>query len=103
MDITIIRGRTIRLKINLTYNGEPYEPGEGEKVIFTIKKSVYDTEPVLQKEGTYITIAPADTENIEPRYYVYDVVLWRSADEIFTVVPIEGAAGNIRVVKGVYE
>jgi hypothetical protein len=106
MDITIIRGRTARFTVNLTQDGEPYEPQAGEKLVLTVKHKTYDTEPILQKEGPVFTFTAAETAEIEEGLHLYDVVLIREnaePKEVYTVVPIGGATGNFIVRSGVYE
>jgi len=72
--ITLTRGDTLRVKINILLDGEEYTPSSGDSIRFALKhpimnskKTAYkDTEPLLIKQIPYDTLIlqldPADTK-----------------------------------------
>lgn len=86
--IKITRGDTGRFSITLTneLDGTVYTPSAYDKITFTVKKSVKDTNILIQKEGTTITISPEDTANLAFGKYVYDVQVVFSNGDVDTVV-----------------
>lgn len=49
--ITMTRGDTFSADIMIYQpNGKPYELQEGDQILFTMKKSAKDLEPLVQKE-----------------------------------------------------
>lgn len=88
--ISLTRGDTAYLHLNLTNNGEPYEFQEGDTVTLTVKQN-YDEEKnyLFQKvvaAGDTIVIEPQDTKPYEYGRYVYDVQVNTAIGEVFTVV-----------------
>jgi len=83
--ITMTRGDTLRLKIGIERDGEPYEPTENDAVRFAVKhrtmnitKTEYtDTEPLIEKSIPYDTLIlelePSDTKPLGFDTYDYDV------------------------------
>ena len=82
-NLILMRGDTHNFKFQrLDNNGNPIL-SPAEKVYFTMKNSTGTIEPVLQKtieemtfdeNGFYhFTIEPDDTNNLDPRAFVYDV------------------------------
>ena len=68
---------------------EEFEIKEGDKLTFSVKRSVKVEEYAFQKEvvGTdVIPIDPTDTANLEFTKYQYDVQLTTEAGKVFTVV-----------------
>ena len=87
--IHITRGDTGIFSLALTNGGEPYDYSN-DTVVFTVKRSVYDTTPLIQKSVTYgqtVAIAPADTENLGYGKYVYDVQVTTAGGIVDTVIP----------------
>ena len=95
--IKLTRGDTAYLKIELTdENGNTFEPAEGDKVYFRLKKSALSSTLLLEKEvytdtGT-LELKPEDTASLDFGSYRYEIELVTEAGEHFTVIenaPIE--------------
>lgn len=83
--ITLTRGDTLRVKINITLDGEEYIPTSGDSIRFAVKhptmnakQTAYkDIQPLLTKAIPYDTmileLQPADTKPLDFGTYVYDI------------------------------
>lgn len=83
--ITLTRGDTLRVKIDLFKDDEPYTPVEGDTVRFALKNTdktpdgteYIDTEPLILKDIPISTmvleIEPEDTKDLGFKTYVYDM------------------------------
>lgn len=77
-NITLTRGDTLFLKINMEKDGESFTPEEGSVVRFAMKSSYEDSEPILLKDVPIDTllleIEPGDTKPLTmKKTYVYDI------------------------------
>ena len=67
---------------------------EGDTVVFTVKKDVFDEMPVLQKKITEFTeegdavveVYPEDTRKMQETLYRYDVQLTTASGTVATIV-----------------
>ena len=86
--ISHVRGDTGVIGLNLTKDGEPYTLGMNDVALFTVKKSVYDTDYVLQKTAINgrFNLLHADTQNITPGTYKYDVQVTTADGQVITVI-----------------
>lgn len=89
--IRLTRGDTAKISIAIdnATSGHAYVLEDGDTLTFTIKKSVYETNAIIQKVMTgsaTISIEPEDTEDLSYGAYVYDVQLTTESGEIYTVV-----------------
>lgn len=83
--ITLTRGDTLRVKVNITVNGQEYTPTAGDSVRFALKHNVMnkkqtafmDTDPLIIKSIPYDTmileLQPSDTKPLQFGTYVYDI------------------------------
>ena len=83
--ITLTRGDSFSLQINLKVNGEPYTPINGDIVKFTLKRNAMDSrrtkyldeKPLISKQIPYDTMVleliPNDTKKLPFGEYVYDL------------------------------
>lgn len=87
--ITVTRGDTGIINLNLTHEGAPYKFSEGDKVIFSVKKNLKDKNYVFRKESTNDTIfiAHEDTEDMEPGNYFYDIEIRYNHFQVATIGP----------------
>lgn len=86
-NITHRRGDTGKLVVHLMVGDAPYVFHDGDTGLFTVKKRVGDDEIILQKEmsdGAFILL-PADTKDLTPGSYRYDVQVTLSSGEVYTV------------------
>ena len=84
-EITLTRGDTLLLKVNITKDGETYIPEAGDKIRFALKhrtlkadKSDYtDMSPLILKEipieTMLLQLDPEDTKGLAFGNYVYDI------------------------------
>ena len=88
-NISITRGDSaiFALKIEKA-DGEPYKIGEGDTVIFTVKKSTFDKDIITQKTvvNGVVTLNPEDTKSLEYGTYYYDVELTQADGFVSTVI-----------------
>ena len=86
--ITLTRGDTATLKLNVLDGSTPYD-FSSDTVVFSMKRNLGDLQPVIQKtfdaEGQ-ITFLPADTKELAFGNYVYDIQLTTQAGEVDTIV-----------------
>ena len=90
---------TIPLK---TDNGETYNLGESEYLIFCVREKPIKDSPLLiniesERGSNDITISHNDTENLDPGYYSAEVQLMASDGKRITVWP--KLAGNSKTSK----
>lgn len=90
--IRLTRGDTARFSVtvknDITKN--PYDVLPTDTLIMTIKKSVRDSEPCVQKKivgSNVFHILPTDTSDLPFGRYVYDVQLTTNDSDVYTVVP----------------
>jgi len=91
--IEIVRGTTNTFDITVRdTDGNEYTLADGEKVVFGIKRKLDDSKAIFAKtttsgkDGVYtVTIEPADTEDLDPGRYFYDVGLL-SGTQYYNVV-----------------
>ncbi len=94
-DIKMIRGDTEGIIVSVkTKDGEDKPLTEGDTIYFTVKKSIYTDEILLQKVITtfddgkaHINISPGDTKGLRYGTYVYDIQMNSSAGAVKTIVP----------------
>lgn len=89
--IFLTRGDSATLNINVcNADGTAYTPTGTVKLYFSVKKSVNNTEYVLQKSITdlseSISIAPSDTTALDCGKYTYDVEL-HDGEKVYTIIP----------------
>lgn len=84
----LTRGDSADINIEL-YNedGTIYVPASGDIVLFSLKKHLYDTEPILTKEGLTIIFESEDTRELPCDTYYYDVKVLFENGEVQTVFP----------------
>ena len=83
--ITLTRGDTLRVFIELFRDGEPYTPIEGDSIRFALKhtektaggKEYVDTDPLILKnvpiDTMLLELEPSDTKPLDFGTYVYDL------------------------------
>lgn len=83
--ITLTRGDTLRVKVNITVNGQEYTPTASDSIRFALKHNIMnkkqsaymDPSPLILKSIPYDTmileLQPQDTKPLEFGTYVYDI------------------------------
>lgn len=89
--IRITRGDNLTVNIVLTdKDGFPYEPIEGDTVLFTVKKSALSEDVLIQKtidiNTLQLELVESDTENLAFGDYKYEVEVILKSDEHYTVI-----------------
>lgn len=90
--IELTRGDTLYLTVRLkNADGTDYEPEQGDRVWFRMKKHATDTESVIYKEFDLetmtIRIDPQDTENLTVGYnYPYNIRAVRNDSDVATPI-----------------
>lgn len=94
-DISIVRGTSNVFGLVITVpNGDPLVLEEGQTVVFAVKKKPKDDERVLVKKVThsvadgtfYLELFPADTAELDPGKYFYDVGLQHGDSVFYNVI-----------------
>lgn len=83
-NITLTRGDTLTLTVELTKDGEPYTPEAGDVIRFALAKG-YETEfgyellitEVIPNDTLTFTLSPTQTQ-LEYRVYNYDIQVTHS-------------------------
>lgn len=97
--ITLTRGDTLRVKVDIFRDGESYQPVEGESVRFALKhpqmnqdaSDYTDVEPLVLKEVPIDTMVlqldPEDTKELGFGSYVYDMEITFEDGTVDTFIP----------------
>lgn len=87
--ISITRGDTGVFSLDIkNAQGQAYDYSQ-DTVLFTVKKTVFDNTPLIQKTVVYgenITILPSDTSSLPYGAYVYDVQLTTAGGVVDTII-----------------
>lgn len=89
--IRLTRGDTARFTVSITNDvtNDVYEIQEGDTLTMSVKKSINDEYPILQKKviGTNaFYIEPTDTQSFSFGTYKYDVQLTTAGGDVYTVI-----------------
>lgn len=93
-NISVIRGTNCMFGLVITNaDGTPFSLSGGQALTFAVKKRPTDEERVLVKKVTnsvsagtfYLELVPADTSELEPGRYFYDVGL-QSGSSFYNVI-----------------
>lgn len=88
--IELTRGDTARFTVDLAdAEGKEYIMQSSDVLVFTVKESVDDIEPSIQKispASNTIHIKPEDTSELDFGNYVYDVELRLENGDVYTVI-----------------
>lgn len=94
--ITLPRGNSREISVELTADEQPYILADGETLLFTVKKSTSKSAlPIIQKklvaedydEGLLIIkLRPEDTVGMDAGSYYYDLAVNIDGGEFYTVV-----------------
>lgn len=92
-NITLTKGDTMTLEVELTKDGEPYEPVEGDTLRFALSKGYVGQsgyELIMTKaiptDTLKFTVAAAETEVLQMTTYVYDVEITHSDGAVDTII-----------------
>lgn len=93
-DLSMIAGDSACLQIVLKKEGLVLPFGEGDIVFLSIKKSLKDSDYILQKKSTdfnedgiaRIVLAAEDTRDLPPYKYLYDIQVNFANGDVKTIV-----------------
>ena len=89
--IRLTHGDTAYLTINIIDDttGEEYEMTDDDTLTMTVKKSLRDVQPAIQKINhgdNVFHILPSDTSDLSVSEYKYDVQLTTHDGDIYTII-----------------
>lgn len=89
--ISLTRGDTGKFAISIAdQNGTPYEPKDGDKIRFAMKKDYDDAESLLTidipTDTMLLIIEPKDTKSLAFGKYVYDIELTKANGDVDTFI-----------------
>lgn len=94
--IMIVRGDTKKFYLSVIYGQDcvPYEVETGDIFRFTVKKYLYDHDPLISKEiivedpeSTMLELAPEDTKDLLFGEYHYNLELTTTEGDVYTIIP----------------
>lgn len=106
--ITMTRGDTLRLKIDMVRDGEVYEPDDGDVIRFAVKhptlnstKTEYvDVEPLIEivipNDTLLLELEPNDTKPLGFGRYDYDIQITFADGTVDTFI-----SGSLKLTKEV--
>ena len=101
-NISLTRGDSLILHVNVTQNDEPYVPQEGDAIRFALKKNSNDEEVLILKnvdlDSMQIVIEPEDTKNLAYGTYRYDIELTTVGGFVDTFI----GPANFKITEEVY-
>lgn len=85
-NIYLSKGDTAIIDITLTYDGEPWEMLEGDKIIFSIKRNINFNYAVFSREYStnQIEIFASDTETLSFGEYDYSLTYIHTSGAVDT-------------------
>lgn len=97
-EITLYRGNSAAIELNISVSGEPYVLQDGDTVEFAVKFSAdKNADKIISKvlkntdydenEKLIIEIFPSDTLTLQPFTYCYDVGITFADGSFYTVIP----------------
>lgn len=96
--IILTRGDTLRVKVNITLDGEEYTPVNGDSIRFAVKHPILnskqteykDTQPLIVKtipnDTLILELQPQDTKPLGFGTYVYDIQITFSDGSVDTFI-----------------
>lgn len=90
--IRLTRGDTAYLTIPIvTATKEEYVMGAEDSITFSVKKTLKDSEYLIQKTvvgSNQLKLEPSDTEALSFNKYKYDVELTTASGDVFTIIDV---------------
>ena len=90
-EIRLIRGDTLRVKVDIQNGDEAYVPSDRDVIRFAMKKAIEDADPLILKvipnDTLMLVLEPEDTKNLAFGKYVYDVELTMEDGTVDTFIP----------------
>lgn len=103
-NITLTRGDSLYITINIFKNGEPYIPVEGDVIRFAMKAKYRDSDDKIlilkeiPNDSLLLKIEPEDTKRLSfGKTYVYDIQLTDASGNVDTFI-----IGTFTITEEVY-
>ena len=100
--ISLTRGDSLILHVEVTQNFEPYVPQEGDVIRFALKKNSNDQEVLILKDidlnSMQLIIDPEDTKSLAYGTYRYDIELTTVSGFVDTFI----GPANFKITEEVY-
>jgi hypothetical protein len=100
--ISLTRGDSLILHVNVMQNDEPYVPQEGDVIRFALKKNVNDENVLILKDidltAMQLIIEPEDTKELPYGTYKYDIELTTVGGFVDTFI----GPANFKITEEVY-
>ena len=99
--INLTRGDTLRVKVDITLDGEPYTPVQGDEVRFALKHRTLnstkteftDPDPLILKQipidTMILELEPQDTKTLGFGKYAYDIQITFADGTVYTFITNE--------------
>lgn len=88
--ITLVRGDSLHLKINIYINGELYTPNQGDVVRFAMKQNYQSSRVLIHKDIPIDTLElhleSLDTKKLPFGKYVYDIEITFDNGDVDTFI-----------------
>lgn len=101
-NISLTRGDSLILHVDVTQNFEPYVPQEGDVIRFALKKNSNDQEVLILKnvdlDSMQLIIEPEDTKSLPYGTYKYDIELTTVGGFVDTFI----GPANFKITEEVY-
>ena len=88
--ISLIRGDTLRMQIEILIDDEPYSPVFGDRVRFAMKQSYSSSKVLIHKnipiDTLVLHLSPNDTKKLPFGSYVYDIEITFANGDVDTFI-----------------
>lgn len=88
--ISLVRGDTLRLQVEILINDEVYTPQSGDKVRFAMKQSYTSSRVLINKDipidSLILHLEPEDTKKCSFGNYVYDIEITFANGDVDTFI-----------------
>lgn len=88
--ISLVRGDTLRVKVGIYINEEPYTPTLGDSIRFAMKQSYTSSRVLIEKkipnDTLILKLNPLDTKKLGFGKYVYDIEITFENGDVDTFI-----------------
>lgn len=88
--ISLVRGDTLRLQVEVLVNNEPYTPVSGDEVRFAMKQTYQSSKLLIDKlipiDTLILKLDPLDTKKLSFGNYVYDIEITFANGDVDTFI-----------------
>ena len=88
--ISLVRGDTLKVQVEILINDEPYTPVFGDRIRFAMKQSYSSSRVLINKsipiDTLILHLEPKDTKKLAFGNYVYDIEITFSNGDVDTFI-----------------